>query len=132
MKYLLDSHTMLWALCDHRKLSTKVKNILEDPHHEIFVSAVTFWEISLKFSLGKLYMRGLTPNDLPKAVVDAGFALLPLQPQEAASYHEFNADRHRDPFDRMLIQQAILNKLILLSKDKNVAQYQSTGLKVIW
>ncbi|MDB5153855.1 MAG: domain nuclease [Mucilaginibacter sp.] len=123
---------MLWALTDHRKLSLKVKAILEDPHHEIFVSAVTFWEISLKFALGKLDLQGLTPNELPKAVIDTGFALLPLQPQEAASYHELNADWHRDPFDRMLIQQAILNKLILLSKDKNVAQYQSTGLKVIW
>lgn len=123
---------MLWALSDHRKLSTKVKNILEDPHHEIFVSAVTFWEISLKFALGKLDLQGSTPTDLPKAVADTGFALLPLQPQEAASYYELNADWHRDPFDRMLIQQAILNKLILLSKDKNVALYRSIGLKVIW
>ena len=132
MRYLLDSHTMLWALTDHRKLSLKVKTILEDSHHEIFVSAVTFWEISLKFALGKLDLQGSTPSDLPKAATDTGFTLLPLQPKDAASYHELNADWHRDPFDRMLIQQAILNKLILLSKDKNIAQYQSTGLKVIW
>jgi PIN domain nuclease of toxin-antitoxin system len=123
---------MLWALTDQTKLSLKVKAILEDPHHDIYVSAVTFWEISFKFALGKLDLQGLTPNELPKAATDTGFALLPLQPQEAASYHKLNADWHRDPFDRMLIQQAILNRLILLSKDKHVAKYQSIGLKVIW
>lgn len=123
---------MLWALTDQTKLSLKVKAILEDPRHDIFVSAVTFWEISLKFALCKLDLQGLTPNELPKAATDTGFTLLPLQAQEAASYHELNADWHRDPFDRMLIQQATLNSLILLSKDKHIARYQSIGVKVVW
>ena len=115
MSFLLDSHTLLWAILDKKKLSSKVIAILEDTNHEIFVSAVTFWEISLKYSLGKLDLSNVLPEDLPKLSEEVRFSLLP-----------------RDPFDRMLIWQAIKNNLTLLSKDKNVALYKSVGLKLVW
>src|SRR5262249_45560635 len=132
MSFLLDAHTFLWALAEPAKLSDKVRGILEDAKNEVFVSAVTFWEISLKFGLGKLELNSATPDDLPTLALDAGFSVLPLLPQEAAAYHTLEASWHRDPFDRMLMQQAISNKMTLLSKDRNIARYQSSGLKVIW
>jgi len=132
MSFLLDAHTFLWALAAPSRLSDKVRDILEDAKNEVFVSAVTFWEISLKFGLGKLELNGATPNDLPRLAVDAGFSLLALMPEEAAAYHSLEATWHKDPFDRMLMQQAINHKLTLLSKDRNIARYQSPELKVVW
>jgi len=132
MSFLLDSHTLLWALLDRKKLSPKVMAILEEPTNKIFVSAVTFWEISLKYSLGKLDLSNILPEDLPNLTEETGFTFLPLLPVESAGYHNLHADWHRDPFDRMLIWQAIKNNLTLLSKDKNVARYTSVGLKLIW
>src|SRR5665213_605901 len=125
MSFLLDAHTLLWAILDQRKLSAKVTDILENPVYDVFVSAVTFWEISLKYSLGKLDLSGIAPETLPGLAGQTGFKYLPLLPTESASYHQINADLHRDPFDRMLIWQAIKNDLTLLSKDKNVARYKS-------
>lgn len=132
MSFLLDAHTFLWALAEPARLSDKVRNILEDAKNEIFVSAVTLWEISLKFGSGKLELNGAIPNDLPALALEAGFRLLPLLPEEAAVYHSLEASWHKDPFDRMLMQQAINHKLILLSKDRNIARYQSPNLRVIW
>lgn len=86
----------------------------------------------MKFGLGKLELNGASPNDLPRLALDAGFSLLPLLPEEAALYHSLAASRHKDPFERMLMQQAINHKLKLLSKDRNIARYQSPNLKVIW
>lgn len=132
MSFLLDSHTLIWAIVDRKKLSSRVIAILEDPTNEIFVSAVTFWEISLKYSLGKLDLSDILPEDLPKLTEEIGFSFLPLLPVESAGYHNLRADWNRDPFDRMLIWQAIKNNLALLSKDKNIALYRSVGLKLIW
>jgi|SRR6185503_15692830 len=132
MSFLLDAHTLLWAILDQKKLSSKVTGILENPVNDIFVSSVTFWEISLKYSLGKLDLSGISPEELPGLSNETGFKFLPLLPHESASYHQINSDLHRDLFDRMLIWQAIKNDLTLLSKDKNVAQYKSIGLKLIW
>jgi len=132
MSFILDAHTLLWTIADQKKLSPKVIRILEDGNNEVFVSAITFWEISLKYSLGKLDLNGITPEQLPKLSEETGFSLLPLLPSEASGYHQLDANWHRDPFDKMLIWQAITNNLALLSKDKNIAQYKSAGLKIIW
>lgn len=132
MSFLLDSHTLLWALTDHQKLSPKVTAILEDPINDIFVSSVSLWEISLKYLLGKLDLNGSNPDEILNLAKETGFDFLPLLPTEAAGYHNLNAKFHKDPFDRMLMWQAIKNNLTLLSKDKSIAQYVTIGLKLIW
>jgi PIN domain nuclease of toxin-antitoxin system len=132
MNYLLDAHAFIWALVEPERLSDNVHAILEDSKNQVFVSAVTFWEISLKIGLGKLELKGATPNDLPRLALDADFSLLSLLPEEAASYHSLEATWRKDPFDRMLMQQAINQRLTLLSKGRNIARYQSPNLKVIW
>jgi len=132
MNYLLDSHVFLWALLQPEKLSEKVRLILENSNNNIFVSAVTFWEISMKFDRNKLDLNGISPTDLPALAEQTGFELLPLMTPEAANYHQLQASWHRDPFDRMLICQAIASHFTLLSKDEHVAKYRSVGLKVTW
>lgn len=132
MSYLLDSHTFLWALLDRKKLSRNVSLILEDATNPVYVSSVSFWEISLKFRLGKLDLSGVAPEELPALAQESGFDFLPLEADDAASYHQLEAEWHRDPFDRMLIRQAIRHSLTLLSKDKTISQYRSVGLKQRW
>lgn len=77
-------------------------------------------------------LQGIVPQQLPELAKETGFELIEILPEEAASYHQLEASWHRDPFDRMLIWQAIRNKFTLLSKDSHVARYKSVGLKVIW
>ena len=132
MSYLLDSHTLIWAITEPAKLSSKVRGILEQRDNSILVSSVSFWEISLKFALGKLDLQGIMPQQLSELAKETGFELIALFAEEAATYNQLDATWHRDPFDRMLIWQAIQNKLTIISHDKHFANYQSVGLKVIW
>ncbi|HVV53938.1 MAG TPA: type II toxin-antitoxin system VapC family toxin [Mucilaginibacter sp.] len=133
MNYLLDTHTFLWAITDESKLSALARQTIENTGNEIMVSAVSFWEISLKYSLGKLDISGFMPDDLPGLVAASGFVLIPLLPSEASSYHQLPAmGDHKDPFDKMLIRQALKQELTLISKDRNMLPYRSAGLKLLW
>lgn len=132
MIYLLDTHVMVWAVTDTSKLSPSVRGILENPNHQILISPISFWEISLKFALGKLELSGISPNDLPNACLSMDFDILPLEPIVASTIHQLKGAYHKDPFDRMLIWQAIYLKLPLVSKDPVVAVYSSEGLAVVW
>jgi PIN domain nuclease of toxin-antitoxin system len=109
-----------------------VQTIILDVANDIYVSVVTFWEVSLKFALGKIELQGITPADLPDAVAQMGFLLLALAPQDAATFHQLPRYHHRDPFDRMLVWQAIRQNLTLLSKDPELSQYHTHGLRVVW
>jgi PIN domain nuclease of toxin-antitoxin system len=130
--YLLDTHTLLWALFSPERLPAGVRAILEDPVQTVQASAINFWEISLKYRLGKISFENFDPVDLPKVCAQMRLDILPLLPEEACSYHLVKADVHRDPFDRMLIHQALRRELILLSKDQQVQAYRSIGLRVFW
>lgn len=132
MSYLLDTHTLIWAVTEPDKLSKKVASILEDTTNDVIVSAISFWEISLKHSIHRMTLNGLLPEDFPKAAIETGFRLVNLTDKSAASYHQLTATYHRDPFDRMLIWQALQNGFWLLSKDETIQKYASEGLKVIW
>jgi len=132
MNYLLDTHVLLWVINDDTKLSTKAKEKIKDTENDIYVSAISFWEISLKFSLGKLKLRGFTPDNLTELSVQIGFKQLPLLHDECATYHHLINTIHRDPFDRMLIWQAIKHNFTLISKDSKASLYSGSGLKTIW
>lgn len=132
MTFLLDTHTLIWSITEKRKLSRQVKEILENTNITIYVSAISFWEISLKFSIGKLELKGVSPQDFPQLAIQTGFQLIPLIPEETATYHHLKGTWDRDPFDRMLIWQAIRQNLTLISKDDHIAKYKDEGLKTIW
>lgn len=130
MIYLLDTHYLLWAVADSKKISTAVRETIANPGNRVIVSTVSFWEVSLKTAKGKLSISGFSPGDLPAACLKIGFEIECLSPGDSSSYHKLGSDHHKDPFDRMLIWQAIRNNYIFISNDKNVKKYRSEGLKI--
>lgn len=131
MKILLDTHAFLWSLLETKKLSPLVSHVLSDGDTEVFLSTVSFWEISLKYALGKLKLKGLEPSDLPKFAEKLDYKILPLDANESASFHQLKK-LYGDPFDRMLVWQAIQQKLTLVSVDKKLKAYQKLGLALLW
>ncbi len=131
MTYLLDTHYMLWAIADTKKLSAAIKEIITNPENRIIVSAISFWEVSLKSSLGKLQISGFAPEDLPDACLQMGFEIENLSAEDSSSYHQLKATYHKDPFDRMLIWQAMRNNYTFVSSDSTMKKYVSEGLKVL-
>ena len=131
MTYLLDTRYVLWAVADADRISRKIKYILTNPDFRIIVSTVSFWEVSLKNALGKLELTGFTPEQLPGACTSIGFEIKHLSHQDTSTYHLLKASYHKDPFDRMLIWQAIRNDYIFITDDKQVKQYVPEGLKLL-
>jgi len=117
-RLLLDTHTLLWWLIDHPDLGEKAKAAIADVRNQVYVSAASTWEISIKRALGKLSV----PNDMHAIIEDEGFSELPI-----SLYHGDQAgelpDFHKDPFDRMLIAQAQSEGLILVTHDQDISKY---------
>ncbi|MDQ7064503.1 MAG: type II toxin-antitoxin system VapC family toxin [candidate division KSB1 bacterium] len=132
MKYLLDTHVLLWALFDERKIPSKTASVIENPQNEIVVSVITYWELSLKYALGKLELKGILPEELQQTAEHIGFETLPLSPADAISFYRLPRIKHKDPFDRLIIWQAICQNLTLISKDSFAKRYKKFGLKLLW
>ena len=132
MKYLIDTHVLLWSLFDTSKLSKKVYGILSDVENEILVSGITFWEISLKYSLGKLSLENILPDELPEYTLKAGYEIVNPDEDITSSFYKLPNYGHGDPFDRLLIWQAVSNNFIMISKDSKFDQYSKAGLRTIW
>ncbi len=131
MKYLIDTHIFLWSLFSPEKISRHAAKIIKESDNRIFVSTITFWEIALKFSLNKLELEGIMPDALPEFANKMSFELLSLSAEDAASFYHLPRITHKDPFDRMLIWQAIREKMVLISKDSRIAAYKDYGLKTL-
>jgi len=132
LKLLLDTHTLLWAIGKTNELSEKVIHELKNANNEILVSAVSLWEIALKHSLGKLIISFETKN-IPEYCKHMGFELIPLEALTALNSQRLpQKNNHKDPFDRMLIYQCIINGYTLVSKDTKTKLYKEDGLKYIW
>ena len=130
MDYLLDTHIFLWAAMTPGKLNDSTRLILEDDANTIYVSVITFWELSLKFGIGKLELQGILPDAFPAAAESMGFSVLPMNQEHAASFYSLPRENHKDPFDRMLIWQAINQGITLISKDSAFSDYCDLGLKL--
>jgi PIN domain nuclease of toxin-antitoxin system len=129
MKYLLDTHTLIWSLIDEAKLTDETRELLfEAP--SVYISVVSLWEISIKFQLGKLELDGRSPEEIWKAAERIGFKLFPLSANEVLGFYRLER-LHKDAFDRMIIWQAIKNDMILISKDERMPQYKKLGLQLI-
>jgi len=129
MKYLLDTHILLWMLFDPDKLSKKVRNILEDDHNELFVSVVSLWEISLKYQLKKLIISDVLPEAIIPAIKESDINIKELSEESAISFYKLGKRGNRDPFERMIIWESIRNNYVLLSKDSNLEEYRKYGLE---
>jgi len=130
MSYLVDTHILLWTLMDTAKLSHKVRQLYASTPN-IQASNINFWEISLKYRLGKLDLGGLTPDDIYQAACDSHFKIIDIDSKTMASLHKLPLGKHKDPFDRMLIWHAIQHHSILISRDSYFDDYQQYGLKLL-
>ena len=118
MNYLLDTHVFLWALSDPGKLSKKACAAIQNPAHAVFVSAISSVEITIKQSLGKLQV----PDGLAAEIETRGFQHLPFTYRHGERMREL-PPHHQDPFDRMLLAQALEESLTLITHDKKMRQY---------
>jgi PIN domain nuclease of toxin-antitoxin system len=119
--YLLDSHTFLWASAAPEKLSPKARRICEQISNRLAISAASLWEITAKCGAGKLTIPQLAVT-LPAWVGRMNLEVLPVQAAHAYAIYGLPA-LHKDPFDRMLIAQAIAEDLVLVTKDEYIHQY---------
>ena len=124
MKLLLDTHVLLWWLSNHTSLTTKAAAVIKDGGNDIFVSAVTGWEISIKRALGKLK----APDDLEEALETNRFNHLPISIRHGLVAGSLPR-HHDDPFDRMLISQSHVEGMTLISADQIIKKYD---ISVIW
>lgn len=131
MNYLLDTHYVLWSLFEPEKIPANIVKIFENEEDDKYVSGISLWEISLKYSIGKLELYGTNPEGIYASILEAGFKVLDLKNIDAATFFRLPLhDDHKDPFDRLLIWQAIQNNLIFLTKDKKIEQYSKIGLRL--
>lgn len=132
MKYLLDTHYVLWSLLEPSKINEKIKEILEDPNKIKNISKISFWEISVKYKIGKLELNGITPEDILAGSQEAGFEIYDLSVEDIASSYKLPfIDNHRDPFDRLIIWQCMQNDLIMITADEKIKEYEKFNLKLL-
>lgn len=129
---LLDTHAFLWFCMEPSKLGVAGRPAIRAEGAEVFVNAISFWEISLKTGIGKLALENVAPEELPGVAGASGLSVLPLKTDEAASFHQLPNTEHKDPFDRMLVWQAIDARMTLVTKEKFPREYQKAGLRVPW
>jgi len=130
MKILIDTHFILWVANNPEKLERGDLNLIEDEKNEIICSSISFFEISIKVGLGKLKLEGIDAGELPGKMRAEGYLIGEISADDMASYHRLPLEIHRDPFDRMLIWQAIRNGYQLLTRDKRVREYTKFGLQL--
>lgn len=128
MKILLDTHIALWAIVDDARLPKPARELLEDPRNIISVSAVSIWEIAIKFSLGRGDMP-VSSQDALKYFRQAGYDFVSVEPQHAVAV-EGLPPIHADPFDRLLIAQALTEPLRLMTHDLLIAQYDKSIIAI--
>ena len=128
MKYMLDTHIILWAATDVKRLSRKAKTILEDMANVLYFSPISLWEISVKHAKHPDQMA-ITSEQARELAVKMGFIELPVRSRHGVDIANL-PDIHNDPFDRMLITQARSDGLKLVSHDHKVAAYGEAIVKV--
>lgn len=128
MRLLLDTHALIWWLSGDPLLSRKARTVIADEENEVFVSAASAWEISTKHRLGRLPKAALLAADLPGVLVEQGFRKLPISLEHGLAAGNL-AGPHRDPFDRMLIAQAVAADMTLVS---NEVEFDRYGVRRVW
>lgn len=128
MKLLLDTHLLLWAAGEPDHLSKGTRLLISDQDNELFFSAASLWEIAIKNSLGRNDFQ-VDARLLRRGLLDNGYNELPINSEHAVAIDSLPAI-HKDPFDRILISQAKVEGIILLTADSMVAQYPGPIQKI--
>ena len=128
MNYLLDTHALIWFFNGDQQLSDDALSRIENPDNSKYVSMISLWEISIKIGLGKLEFDGDT-EEIARLIDFNGFELLPISIAHLTEYEKLPF-LHRDPFDRLLVCQAIAEALGIITKDVNIRKYK--GIHTYW
>ncbi|HMA73100.1 MAG TPA: type II toxin-antitoxin system VapC family toxin [Xanthobacteraceae bacterium] len=121
MRLLLDTHVLLWALIEPRRLSAEIQALLENPDHEVLFSAASVWEMAIKAALGRADFR-VPPATIVEAAQASGFIELPVRAAAALKVAAL-PHHHRDPFDRLLVAQAMTEPAALYTADAQLGVY---------
>lgn len=128
MKFLLDTHLLLWAAAEPECLSRSARALINNPENELFFSAVSIWEVAIKHGLGREDFQ-VNARVLRRALLDQDYIELPLTGSHAASIDTL-PPIHKDPFDRLLVAQAMAEGISLLTSDVQLARYAGPVRKV--
>lgn len=128
MKYLLDTHALLWWLFDDPKLSPAARGVISDPGNRLLASAASAWEIATKFRLGKLPAARVLVQDIGGWIERAGFVELPVTIVHAHRAGSWGQP-HRDPFDRMLAAQSVVENVPIIGCDEALRAF---GVTLVW
>ena len=129
MKILVDSHIYVWAKLNDPRLSTRAKTILRSDDHELFFSLASLWELSIKIRSGKLRTLTSSIAFVHDSLAQDGIHILPVRYADLLVMEQLD-NHHKDPFDRILIAQAMANGLKLLTEDASIKLY--AGVQTIW
>ena len=121
MKLLLDTHILLWGAAEPERLPMSAVSLIEDPDNEVVFSAVSLWEVAIKSARGQQNFR-VDPGLLRRNLFDNGYLEIPMTGSHAAALAAL-PPIHKDPFDRMLVAQATVERLTLVTADPTVAKY---------
>ncbi len=124
MDLLLDTHVALWAITDDPELPEKAREAILSSRNIVWVSAVTVWEITIKYSLGKKHMP-ISGKQALQYFRQAGYRFLAIEPEHAASVQNL-PNHHQDPFDRLLVAQALTEPLRLMTRNAMISRYNKT------
>ena len=128
MKILLDTCTFLWIIVGSDKLSETAIKLFQDPSNEVFLSSASSWEISVKCNIGKLTLPKTPQEFIPTRRATYGIQTLPIDEESTLQLNKL-PNIHNDPFDRILISQALNHSLTILTPDKEISQYP---VKMAW
>ena len=128
MRYLLDTHTLLWFVSGDTAMPGRTRALIASEKHTVLVSAASAWEIATKHRLGKLPDAEPLASNFTNAVTGLGFELLPITAEAAQMAGGWRVD-HRDPWDRMLAAQSVLEFATLITNDVAIA---ALGIKTVW
>lgn len=128
MKYLLDTHTLLWIVTDDKQLSIKAKRYFLNKKNEIYLSIASLWEMAIKISLNKLKINQSLEEFRKEHIVGSNIKILDIKIKHLAKLESLKF-KHRDPFDRMLACQCAEENMVIISKDKVFNKY---SIKRIW
>ena len=128
MNVLLDTHVALWAITDSPKLPQKARDLIQSPKTNVWISTASVWEIAIKHSLGRGDMP-VSSQDAVHYFRESGYRFLAIEPEHVVAVEEL-APHHQDPFDRILVAQALVEPMRLMTHDPLVALYSDTIIKI--
>jgi PIN domain nuclease of toxin-antitoxin system len=128
LRLLLDTNVWLWSLWEPERIAPKARETIADLSHEVFLSAVTSWEVAIKMGTGKLTLPEPPGSYIPRRMADQGLRPLPVTHPHALAVFSLPS-HHRDPFDRLLVAQASFERMTLVTADRIIGKYP---VDILW